>query len=169
VRVKEREADVARVTGRADRVEAELEAQREALRDAEDAVARERAVLQRRLSEVEERADAQHRAREDAVRQVSEQAGAGKKSLLRRDGTSTKAVEDLHASLREREIELQNQERRLSELSTALQRREADLSTMARKLQSGAAPAASDRADDEPRPRREDLDPTQKRLQFWSR
>ncbi|MDX6534051.1 MAG: hypothetical protein QOF68_1795, partial [Gaiellales bacterium] len=84
-------------------------------------------------------------------------------------GASAKAAEDLHASLREREIELQDQERRLSELSNALQRREADLSTMARKLQSGATPAASDRASDEPRPRREDLDQTQKRLQFWSR
>ena len=40
---------------------------------------------------------------------------------------------------------------------------------MARKLQSGAAGPA-DRADDEDRPRkRDDLDPTQKRLQFWSR
>jgi hypothetical protein len=67
---------------------------------------------------------------------------------------------------------LEQQERKLSELSSALQRREADLNTMARKLQSGASPSANSiEADmDEELPRkRGDLDPTQKRLQFWSR
>jgi hypothetical protein len=56
----------------------------------------------------------------------------------------------------------------LTGLSTALQRREADLNAMARKMQSTTGP--SDRADEDERPRkRDDMDPTQKRLQFWSR
>ena len=156
------------MTSRADRVEAELDAQREALRDAEEAVAKERQVLQRRMAEIEERADAARQAREEAVRRVADQAGSsGKKGLLRRDSSSGKDVEEVHSLLREREIELEEQERRLSEMATALQRREADLNAMARKLQTNAA---VERADDEPRPsRREDVDPTQKRLQFWSR
>jgi chromosome segregation ATPase len=122
------------------------------------------------MAELEERADGMRQAREEAVRQLSEQAPAGKKGgLLRGREGSGKALEELHVSLREREIELDEQERRLSELSTALQRRESDLNAMARKLQSGAA-GSVDRADDEDRPRkRDDLDPTQKRLQFWSR
>ena len=71
---------------------------------------------------------------------------------------------------------VQTWERRLGELSTSLQRREADLNAMARKLQLNAGSSASANGgsasddDDEPRPnRREDIDPTQKRLQFWSR
>src|SRR5205823_9982080 len=126
--------------------------------------------LQRRMAELEDRADAARQAREEAVRRVADQsagAAGGKKGLLRRESASAKDVEELHTSLREREIELEEQERRLGEMATALQRRESDLNTMARKLQTSAS---VDRADDEPRPsRREDVDPTQKRPQFWSR
>src|SRR4029079_9672834 len=174
VTVSERETEIARITTRADRVEAELEAQREALRDAEEACCRERRVLQLRMSETEDRADAARQAREEAVRRVSDDpnAGSGKKGLLSRGAPTAKAVEELHVVLREREVELEEQERRLGELSTSLQRREADLNAMARKLQlsagSNGGSAADD--DDEPRPsKREDIDPTQKRLQFWSR
>jgi chromosome segregation ATPase len=176
VTVSEREADIARITNRADRVEVELEAQREALRDAEEAVMRERQVLQRRMAEIEDRADAARQAREEAVRRVSDDPNAGssgKKGLLRRDAPTAKAVEELHVVLREREVELEEQERRLGELSTSLQRREADLNAMARKLQLSAGSSANGSASedaDEPRPsKREDVDPTQKRLQFWSR
>ncbi len=129
-------------------------------------------MLQRRLAEAEERADAGRKARAEVVREVTEQASTVKKSLLRRDGGNAKAVEELHAALRDREIELEQQEKKLTELSSALQRREADLNTMARKLQSGSSPSAdSIEGDmDEKLPRkRDDLDPTQKRLQFWSR
>ncbi|HEU0192819.1 MAG TPA: hypothetical protein VFQ71_01390, partial [Gaiellales bacterium] len=88
----------------------------------------------------------------------------------------------LHAALRDKEIELQAQERRLTELSSALQRREADLESYARKLQQNGfanspAPAASNGGGEQPavdeggsrddRPR--DEDPTARRLQFWSR
>ena len=102
-------------------MEAELEAQREALRDAEEAVMRERQVLQRRMAEIEDRADAARQAREEAVRRVSDDPNAGssgKKGLLRRDAPTAKAVEELHVVLREREVELEEQERRLGELST---------------------------------------------------
>jgi hypothetical protein len=112
------------------------------------------------------------------VRRVSDDPNAGssdKKGLLRRGAPTAKAVEELHVVLREREVELEEQERRLGELSTSLQRREADLNAMARKLQLSAGSSSSSNGgasddDDEPRPsKREDVDPTQKRLQFWSR
>jgi hypothetical protein len=140
---------------------------------------RERQVLQRRMAEIEDRADAARQAREEAVRRVSDDPNAGssgKKGLLRRDAPTAKAVEELHVVLREREVELEEQERRLGELSTSLQRREADLNAMARKMQVSAGSNSSTNGgsasedDDEPRPsKREDIDPTQKRLQFWSR
>ena len=139
---------------------------------------RERQVLQRRMAEIEDRADAARQAREEAVRRVSDDpnAGSGKKGLLSRGAPTAKAVEELHVVLREREVELEEQERRLGELSTSLQRREADLNAMARKLQVSAGSSSSSNGgsasagDDEPRPsKREDIDPTQKRLQFWSR
>jgi hypothetical protein len=105
------------------------------------------------------------------VREVTEQASTGKKSLLGRGGGNAKAVEELHATLRDREVELEHQERRLAELASALQRREADLNTMARRLQSDAGPPTDSFAGDmdEKLPKRDDLDQTQKRLQFWSR
>ena len=134
VRVDEREADLARVSSRAERVEAELEAQREALRDAEEAVARERAVIQRRAAEIEERQDQTRQERDRAVAEVAEAGGKKGCSVA----AAARQWRCLHAQLREKEIELELQERRLSELSTALQRREADLNTYARKLQTSA-------------------------------
>ena len=90
------------------------------------------------------------------------------RSLLR--GGGSKAAEALHAQLRDKEIELEEHERRLAELQTALQRREADLNTYARKLQQSVGTGAGiDRpVGDEPR-EESDGDPTARRLQFWSR
>ena len=162
---------------RADRVEAELDAQRAALADAEDAVARERAVLQRRMAEIEKREPpgATTSTRQSAPQQ---RRAAAARACSGRDGG--KSVEELHNALRTKEAELQSQERRLSELNAALQRRESDLDTYARKLQrSAAADAAnggvrpSDFTVEEPEvrdaPSPDDDDPTRKRLQFWSR
>ena len=92
-------------------------------------------------------------------------------------------MEALHAQLREKEIELELQERRLEELSTALQRREADLNTYARKLQTSAREASqpavrevvgdgtTSRGEQAPaeQPQPSEADPTARRLQFWSR
>ena len=180
--IKEREAEVARLTVRADRVEAELENQRAALQDSEDAVARERAVLQRRMSELEEKRAVAREQRETEVRDAVEQSGKSR-GLLRGGGSSTKAIETLHDSLRQKEVELENLQRRLAEQTAALQRREADLDTYARKLQrtATAPPAGSTRPQDDPPPSGrhsngahsqdddDDDDPTRKRLQFWSR
>ena len=177
MQIKEREADVARLTVRADRVEAELDAQRAALADAEDAVARERAVLQRRMAEIEKRESAERTDLDEAVRTAAEASG-GRKGLLGRNGG--KSVEELHNALRTKEAELQSQERRLSELNAALQRRESDLDTYARKLQRSAAAEAAnggvrpsdftvEEAEGHDEPSHDDDDPTRKRLQFWSR
>ena len=85
-------------------------------------------------------------------------------------------------ALRTKEAELQAQERRLSELTSALQRRESDLDAYARKLQRSAAAEATssvrpsdftveepESRDDHPHGDGDDDDPTRKRLQFWSR
>ena len=133
----EREADVARLTVRADRIEAELESQRAALADAEVAVDRERAVLQRRMAEIESRESAAREELDEAVRAATEDGG--RRGLrLRGDGKDAGALEELHAALRNREAQLQAQERRLAEQQATLQRREADLELYARKLQQGA-------------------------------
>jgi chromosome segregation ATPase len=168
--VKDREADVARITARADRVEAELDAQREGLRDAEEAVGRERQVLQRRMAEIEEKQDRLRREQDRAVEELAAPDGSGKGRGLLRGGGGSKAAEALHAQLRDKEIGLEEQERKLHELQTALQRREADLNTYARKLQQSVATGPSERpAVDEQDEERQDADPTAKRLQFWSR
>ena len=102
---------------------------------------RERQVLQRRMAEIEDRADAARQAREEAVRRVSDDPDAGspaRRACCGATAPTAKAVEELHVVLREREVELEEQERRLGELSTSLQRREADLNAMARKLQLSA-------------------------------
>jgi len=89
------------------------------------------------------------------------------RGLLR--GGGGKAAEVLHAQLREKEIELEHQERRLGELQAALTRREADLNAYARKLQQGAAGAGTEGGAERPSGEREEIDPTARRLQFWSR
>ena len=115
-------------TVRADRVEAELESQRAALADAEVAVARERAVLQRRMAEIEKPRG--HGPRDRGTRAV--QAARPNGSSRGRDaGEGSRRP----AAVRSGKRELQAQERRVSEPSATLQRREADLDIYARKLQ----------------------------------
>jgi len=106
------------------------------------------------------------------VTELADTASSGKGRGLLRTGANSKAAEALHAQLRDKEIELEEQERRLSELQAALQRREADLNTYARKLQQSVSTGSeerSERADRVERADRDELDPTAKRLQFWSR
>ena len=60
---------------------------------------RERQVLQRRMAEIEDRADAARQAREEAVRRIwTTRSRLGKKGLLRRDAPTAKAVEELHVA-----------------------------------------------------------------------
>jgi hypothetical protein len=134
------------------------------------------------MAEIEEKRAVAREQRETEVRDAVEQSG--KSRGLLRGGSSTKAIETLHDSLRQKEVELENLQRKLSEQTAALQRREADLDTYARKLQRTATPSpnssARDGDDQEPSSRSngrdadsmddpDDDDPTRKRLQFWSR
>jgi hypothetical protein len=136
-------------------------------------------VLQRRIAEIDQHRTAQREQLETMISEAVEEPSGGRRGgLLGRNGGNGKSLETLHAALRDKEVELQAQERRLSELSSALQRREADLESYARKLQqTGSAPARED-GDGGERPAREegsreqrprDEDPTARRLQFWSR
>jgi DNA repair exonuclease SbcCD ATPase subunit len=174
----EREADVARLTVRADRIEAELESQRAALADAEIAVDRERAVLQRRMAEIESRESAAREELDEAVRAATEDGG--RRGLrLRGDGKDAGALEELHAALRNREAQLQAQERRLAEQQSTLHRREADLELYARKLQQGGgaplhavpapAPELAEPYDEPDEAAAAEAGGAAKRLNFWSR
>ena len=118
--------------------------------------------------------------RESQQRAVDEVVddSAGKKGLLGRNGGNAKAVEALASQLRSREIELEENERRLEELRSSLQRREADLNAYARKLQQTVGgerePAQRDNGAQQPAEPAGDgtaapTDATSKRLQFWSR
>src|SRR5581483_66717 len=148
----------------------ELEAQRSALADAEVAVDRERAVLQRRMAELEGREKSAREELEAAVQAASEDGSSG------RDAGK---LEQAHAAIRSREAQLQAQERRLAEQQATLQRREADLELYARKLQQGLStpppadpqpePAAAAAAPATPAGDDGESSGAARRLSFWSR
>jgi DNA repair exonuclease SbcCD ATPase subunit len=179
--LREREADVARLTVRADRIETDLEAQHAALADAEEAVARERAVLHRQKAEIEQR---ERDAREDldrAVRTATADDGERRSGTKRGDARDIKAIEELHKALRSREAQLQAHERRLAERQASLLRREADLETFAGNLQrvgdssAPVLPPAADElngngvADESHDAEPDESSSGASRLNFWSR
>ena len=76
VQIKEREADVARLTVRADGSRPSSTPSATALADAEEAVARERAVIQRRMAEIEKRESAERTDLDEAVRSRQQRRAA---------------------------------------------------------------------------------------------
>jgi hypothetical protein len=129
------------------------------------------------MAEIESRETAAREELDEAVRAATEDGG--RRGLrLGGGGKDAGALEELHAALRNREAQLQAQERRLAEQQATLHRREADLEAYAGKLQQGAAaplptpsapePALAVAADEADEPAA-DGDGAARRLNFWSR